>query len=634
MADIAVADITAYDAGADDITAYDVPSLDSTIEWASDMLSLSASTGDAWSMPSVGDSAGNRLTLDFESRWIPVKAEELRQVGMRRVENLITKSEDLTNAAWSVSTGATKTNATTITFDGTANAELRQLSVGSLTAAIGDKFIVSLYVTLVSGTPSSDAAVQFGFSSTSGGFSADSLADIGSDVSGTQKRFSYAATADAAGDLDFIFRCDDSAVFTITKVQVEKVTGQTNQNPSEYVSTGVLSSPYHGWNTDGVKYFSYENGNTVSSNVVTEAQGSAISASTIKGAFFEGAATELSGASADLTNATYWALYNGGPDSTAKDATGLSGASNEAFTISRTSTDTWSRSLRRVLTITSGSSTYYAVFRVGYEASPTSYPAFQISLTGGTSRHQNIIIDRSDGSYVSSSTDGAVVSVTRRQGPFDHWEIILSVTDNSSGNNQSTLWIWPCRNLDGSTATNDTATGSCVVASAELYKTYYSFSPILTTGGTTKTRLSDASATLPFTWANVDAAGSVEFTFTPHFIDALASNGGVITPNASDLTKLIYIPTTAKAITIADGTNTDTATTAWATVSDTTAIKMRWGSSTMQFSVDGSAQGSTSFDGSFNGSGAVTLFKSLLMSGAIKDVTFHNTDLGDGWLTE
>jgi hypothetical protein len=58
--------------------------------------------------------------------------------------------------------------------------------------------------------------------------------------------------------------------------QAENVTGQSNQNPSEYVSVGVLSAPFHGAGVDGVKYFTTLNGNTVASNVVTEATGAAI----------------------------------------------------------------------------------------------------------------------------------------------------------------------------------------------------------------------------------------------------------------------------------------------------------------------------------------------------------------------
>ena len=39
-------------------------------------------------------------------------------------------------------------------------------------------------------------------------------------------------------------------------MQLEDVTGQSVQTPSEYVSTNVLTTaPYHGANVDGVKYF-------------------------------------------------------------------------------------------------------------------------------------------------------------------------------------------------------------------------------------------------------------------------------------------------------------------------------------------------------------------------------------------
>lgn len=59
--------------------------------------------------------------------------------------------------------------------------------------------------------------------------------------------------------------------------QIENVTGQSNTNPSEYVSVGVLSAPYQGANVDGVQYFSTQNGNTVASNVVTAGNGAALS---------------------------------------------------------------------------------------------------------------------------------------------------------------------------------------------------------------------------------------------------------------------------------------------------------------------------------------------------------------------
>ena len=41
--------------------------------------------------------------------------------------------------------------------------------------------------------------------------------------------------------------------------QWEDVSGQSNQTPGEYVSTNVLSAPFHGSWCDGVKCFPYKN---------------------------------------------------------------------------------------------------------------------------------------------------------------------------------------------------------------------------------------------------------------------------------------------------------------------------------------------------------------------------------------
>jgi len=59
---------------------------------------------------------------------------------------------------------------------------------------------------------------------------------------------------------------------SVVEIILEDVTGQSNQNPSEYVAVLGDSDP-----EDGFAYYATENGNTVSSGVVTEAVGSAIS---------------------------------------------------------------------------------------------------------------------------------------------------------------------------------------------------------------------------------------------------------------------------------------------------------------------------------------------------------------------
>ena len=85
-----------------------------------------------------------------------------------------------------------------------------------------------------------------------------------------------------------------ASVATLVDLQFEQTTGQTISTiPSEYVSVGVLSSPYQGTGADGVQYFTTTNGNTVASHVVTEAVGSAIADATLHGYLVEAIRTNL-----------------------------------------------------------------------------------------------------------------------------------------------------------------------------------------------------------------------------------------------------------------------------------------------------------------------------------------------------
>jgi len=175
----------------------------------------------------VGDVDGNRLTLNNEDFWEAVLAEEMRQYGLLRTFNAIAFAEDITQSAWTTANGANADTATSVSFDGTANGELRQLAVGGLSVPSGSSIIISVFLTLASGTISSDASLQLGFASTSGAFTGDDVADIGSNITGSTLRLTHAATTDAAGDIDIILRCDDSVVITATKFQLEDATGRS-----------------------------------------------------------------------------------------------------------------------------------------------------------------------------------------------------------------------------------------------------------------------------------------------------------------------------------------------------------------------------------------------------------------------
>lgn len=86
---------------------------------------------------------------------------------------------------------------------------------------------------------------------------------------------------------------DGVSGISICRMQLEDVTGQSIQTPSEYVSTNVLTAtPYHGANVDWVKYFK------------TDKSGNPISPDTLKGFLCEWARTNLFLQSEDF--ATTW----------------------------------------------------------------------------------------------------------------------------------------------------------------------------------------------------------------------------------------------------------------------------------------------------------------------------------------
>lgn len=91
------------------------------------------------------------------------------------------------------------------------------------------------------------------------------------------QRFSCASSAYYLGNFYGQIIVQNGSSIAVACYQLENATGRADTTtPSEYVSVGVLSAPYHGANVDGIKYFATENGNSVVSNVVTEGTGAAI----------------------------------------------------------------------------------------------------------------------------------------------------------------------------------------------------------------------------------------------------------------------------------------------------------------------------------------------------------------------
>ena len=187
--------------------------------------------------PLIDDSTLGRFTSDFESIWRAMIAQEMPQEGQRRVENLIPFSQDMTQAGYSGILGATVTTPTTATYDGTTNGDIRNtLTIEDKGA--GRNFIYSVKIRLVSGTISSNAAIQIGLIGGSFGFV---TASIGDEVTSVAKRFTIGNITDASGT-EALSRVlwSDAGVLEITDWQLEESTGRADlTTPSEYVPTGV-----------------------------------------------------------------------------------------------------------------------------------------------------------------------------------------------------------------------------------------------------------------------------------------------------------------------------------------------------------------------------------------------------------
>lgn len=103
----------------------------------------------------------------------------------------------------------------------------------------------------------------------------------------------------------FLYANSGTPTIYATQGQSEIVSGSSNEAPGKYVSVGVLSAPYHGAGVDGVKYFDTTNGNSVNSNVVTEATGMAVADATLRGYLSEPGRENICLYSIDYTNAAW-----------------------------------------------------------------------------------------------------------------------------------------------------------------------------------------------------------------------------------------------------------------------------------------------------------------------------------------
>ena len=238
--------------------------------------------------------------VDHEGVIRTVPSGAARFNGLRYVRNLITLSSENLQVGWIARDGAVITGQDSVTFGAVNNSRLDRIFI---LPAYSQKIIYRVDVKADDAGSVGKAFVLQAISGATGGYST-----LGSTSYTLTDTYSTIAISFTSHVSDFIviplLKCNEltTVKVNITNVQIENVTGQTNQNPSEYVSVGVLSAPYHGANVDGVKYFTTENGNTVTDNVVTEGTGAAITGGYL---LMEPAATNLAEWFSEINGTNY-----------------------------------------------------------------------------------------------------------------------------------------------------------------------------------------------------------------------------------------------------------------------------------------------------------------------------------------
>lgn len=461
---------------------------------------------------------------DFEGLFKAVKSGEARFQGARRVENLVsTKSEDISNAAWTKTNGSADS---AVRFRATsANATCLQSRTES-----GHTYRLRAKIKRVTGT----GDVQLTLDNSS--FTTITLTSNYQifSISGAVTNPNFGVRIVTSGD-----------EIDITEIQLTQVTGQANTNPSEYVSVGVLSSPFHGAGVDGVKYYNYQNGNTVDgSGVVTEAQGAAIAESTLKGVLIEGQRTTYAIWTNDMTNVA-WTKTD---MNTSFTATGPAGIPNNAT----------------ILTATAANAT-----------------ATQ-SITRTSAQ-------RVTGVFLKRSTGTGTISITQDNGAT--W---TDVTITSSW----ALYTLPAATLANPVIGIRIATSGDAVDATWWQHSEASFvsSPIPNNSATTSVTRNGDGLSYPSA-GNIDGTkGSVSAAFIVSELATVAKH--IIVTESSDNGRPIYT-LAGGAIRTFDGTNVVSGGNA--TINTLMKVCSSWDGSTMKQSANGGAVVSGSFDGSIGG---------------------------------
>lgn len=230
-----------------------------------------------------------KTIITFEGILATCKIGEISLDGYRRDENIITASENYADESWVTSSSGTGslpiiTPNYGIAPNGTMTADRVQFNKGGGTTQSDYSLVQQTVITLTEQSNSIYLKTTDGSVKTIWlrlGVNTKAIT-----ISGSWTRYSNPGALalfgiGLRGGLTPVN--DNIADILVFGAHISNTKEKTNKNPPEYKSTGVLSYPYHGFGANGVWYSKYQNGNTVVSNVVTEAQGPLIPETTRKG---------------------------------------------------------------------------------------------------------------------------------------------------------------------------------------------------------------------------------------------------------------------------------------------------------------------------------------------------------------
>jgi hypothetical protein len=363
-----------------------------------EMLGVKTGTGD---LTEARTGSSTAYTTDGTNTWVQtIGANEPNWNKARRVENLLTYSNDFSNAIWKldggqgskdgVQAGIGPNGEDAMEFTLHPSSSTAGFYHNTITQSAGDKSVISIWVRAVSGTQTIRLE-------SSGILSPDIT------VTETWKRLSHAVTS--AGASARIFRLANGSSVAgqniyVCNAQGEDTAGRASTTPSEYVPTTTAAA---------AKSFASTNGNSVASNVVTEAVGAPLAS--VPYLLAHPAATNS--LTYSLPDAVNWTET--GTSVVGANTTGMDGASDSAVILTDDDTGTQEAVYDDTTVPNDSNVNLFRVF-VAKDSDQTRFPRFNLQLRNGTLQQIAVQLNTQTGATSTTASTGTVAADVRDTG--------------------------------------------------------------------------------------------------------------------------------------------------------------------------------------------------------------------------